>query len=1411
LAAASAHAQTTFTSTFRDTTAPGWVFGGTGSTDPYLTAGVVAGDTAGNGWLRLTENTNNQSTFALLDDQIFSVNAQIDITMEYASWNGSGADGITFFLVDGSIDSNTFSPGAYGGSMGYAQRTGVAGMPGGYLGFALDDFGNFSNNAEGRNGGVAGPGVGGVSGTPTDSTLRPNTIAVRGPESSNYEFIAASANLSTLPGGGQIDFPSATTRPDQTGADFRAFHITLDANNLLTVQMQFGAASGFTTLFTADLSAYDRPEYFKLGFTGATGGSTEIHEVRNLEVTTTPWQSGPTSFEWDNGGGTSSSATATNWVGDVALGTNGDLLFGNKPSSGPQTVTFNSNITERSLTFDSPYFYTLDGTGTITLGNTSLTGLPSINVNDYNGAQGDHKINNAIVLAEDLRINNYSYSTLCLNGGIDMGANDITVNGHGAVNFNSTLTGSGDLIKNGSGITTIGADNFSTFTGAVTINNGLVVITSDGALGSTGSGTTVNNGGTLAFRGGVAYTRAEPVTISGNGVMRGTGQYAGAIYNDGGDNSFAGNITMAANSGIGSRDGTLTLDGTISGAYNLTKLGAGVVELTNSGNSYSGATIIQDGVLRVTAETALPGGFATGGASGGNLQLAGGVLEIGTATAFTRRLGTAADQVQFTGDGGFSAYGAARTVTLTNSAGTANGTLTWNAGSFVPTGNALLISSAYADNTVTLTNAIDLGSAQREVRVANGSAAVDGILSGALSNGGLVKTGAGTLELSGSNTYAGATEIQGGALRFNGTTGISTNSNFVINGGVIEFNMDVGATLGTGANQLRWAGSGGLSAYGGADRTVTFDGGAGLTWNTGNFVATGQSLVFGSTSATNAVILANDIDLGTSDTRTIKTIRGTSTTVASGTLSGVVSGAANLAVTGNGRLDLTATNTNSGLVTIAGSEVRLSGASGTMASVVDSGGTAGFTIQQGGRLYLDNSSSSVNRIGDTTDIAMNGGRLDLIGRTSGTGTTETVGVLSLTGGENQINVQRSGSNATILAFDSLSRTTGSGSTLEFTNDTGGGTLGSTGNNPRVTFTSSPTLERNILPYAVWGDGTTPTRFATISSGRVTGNAGTNTAETSWTASTIAAPTGGTDRDLSGDRTVGALSLGSGVNITETGARTLTIDTGGILSTGATASTISVSTLNVGGTGDRELFTHVYGGGLTISSSIQDNGNTTGLVKSGNGTLTLSGTTANTNTGATYVNDGTLVLAKSAGTTALAGNITVGDGRGTDVLQINANEQIADIANVTLRGNNYGNGETKLSFGGTTSGITETFASLTIEGAAVVDFAGGTVCSPNYLYLSALNIPSDGTLLIRNWIEFTDFILIDSSINIESLLPRIQFEGYPDQAFVSVYDSGWNQIRPVPEPSTYGLMMLGGGLAFYGFRRWRQNRSNKISA
>ncbi|MBI1914138.1 MAG: Ig-like domain repeat protein [Planctomycetes bacterium] len=75
-----------------------------------------------------------------------------------------------------------------------------------------------------------------------------------------------------------------------------------------------------------------------------------------------------------------------------------------------------------------------------------------------------------------------------------------------------------------------------------------------------------------------------------------------------------------------------------------------------------------------------------------------------------------------------------------------------------------------------------------------------------------------------------------------------------------------------------------------------------------------------------------------------------------------------------------------------------------------------------------------------------------------------------------------------------------------------------------------------------------------------------------------------------------------------------------------------------------------------------------LEKAGTGTLTLSGSDANTATGGAMIDAGTLLLSKSANIQALGGPVIVGDGLGgqnADVLRLLQPNQIADAANVTV--------------------------------------------------------------------------------------------------------------------------------------------------
>jgi len=137
----------------------------------------AGGDPSGAGALRLTDNEGSVAGFVLYNVPL-PLTGGLDVHFDLYSYDtttaGLGpADGVSFFLVDGS--TNLTKPGAAGGSLGYAQQTRVDGVAGGYLGVGLDEWGNFTNDGEGRG-----------AGCPTGSAyaggvLHKNWVGVRGP------------------------------------------------------------------------------------------------------------------------------------------------------------------------------------------------------------------------------------------------------------------------------------------------------------------------------------------------------------------------------------------------------------------------------------------------------------------------------------------------------------------------------------------------------------------------------------------------------------------------------------------------------------------------------------------------------------------------------------------------------------------------------------------------------------------------------------------------------------------------------------------------------------------------------------------------------------------------------------------------------------------------------------------------------------------------------------------------------------------------------------------------------------------------------------------------------------------------------------------------------------------------------
>jgi fibronectin-binding autotransporter adhesin len=375
-----------------------------------------------------------------------------------------------------------------------------------------------------------------------------------------------------------------------------------------------------------------------------------------------------------------------------------------------------------------------------------------------------------------------------------VGGNNGTANSL-AGNITNSI-GATSFTKNGTSTWQLTGNN--TFTGNIAIDAGTLTIsklndnTADSNLGNGTTGTIKfgfgGGGGNLNFTGNSGSTARQVIigqfnganggggaTISSNGTSTGVStdglKFTATAFN------LQENNTNIANTRKLTLSGTNTDANEISGIIQNTVTSATATPLDKSGagrwilsgnNTYSGATALSAGVLQLNHANAIGSGNLTlGGAGAGN---PGGVLGLG-AGDFTRAVGTGAGQVQITtGSNGFAAYVADRAVNL----GGAGATLSWvgTVGFFTSGNNTMALSHATATHTLDFQNPIDLNAFGRTFDVANGSAAVDAKLSGILSGTGasnFTKAGAGSLELTATNTYAGTTTVTAGTLIVSGS------------------------------------------------------------------------------------------------------------------------------------------------------------------------------------------------------------------------------------------------------------------------------------------------------------------------------------------------------------------------------------------------------------------------------------------------------------------------------------------------------------------------------------------------------------------------------------------------------------------------------------------------------------------
>jgi type IV pilus assembly protein PilY1 len=198
--------------------------------DPVITTNGVA---VGYGALRFTNGApyGHNESGAILSQSTFSTGAGIEVTFKTVTYHGDsggpggdGADGISFFLMDGSKPPGL---GAFGGSLAYScsnNNPNYDGLNGGYIGLGIDEFGNFLNGANLVAGYTAGGGTNVATGDNTayGYGYKPGRIGLRG--AGSVSWAALNGAYGANPGSSVLPYypASLTTSCAITGGVYSA-------------------------------------------------------------------------------------------------------------------------------------------------------------------------------------------------------------------------------------------------------------------------------------------------------------------------------------------------------------------------------------------------------------------------------------------------------------------------------------------------------------------------------------------------------------------------------------------------------------------------------------------------------------------------------------------------------------------------------------------------------------------------------------------------------------------------------------------------------------------------------------------------------------------------------------------------------------------------------------------------------------------------------------------------------------------------------------------------------------------------------------------------------------------------------------------------------------------------------------
>ncbi|ASG11249.1 autotransporter outer membrane beta-barrel domain-containing protein [Salmonella enterica] len=892
-----------------------------------------------------------------------------------------------------------------------------------------------------------------------------------------------------------------------------------------------------------------------------------------------------------------------------------------------------------------------------------------------------------------------------------LGSGDVTDNATLEMNtggdFANNIGGTGSVVKSGDKTLTLSGSNI--YTGGTLISGGTLIATNVDALGTgdvTDNATLeMNTGGDFANAiggtGSVVKSGDETLTLSGSNIYTGGTTISGGTLvatnvEALGSGDVTDNATLELNTGG-------TFDNVISGSGQVVKSGDDALTLSGN-NSYTGGTLISDGTLVASNVEALGSGDVTDNAT----------LALNTGGDFTNNIG-GTGRVEKSGDDALTLSGAnsytggtlisGGTLVATNVDALGTGNVTDNATLELNTGgdfdNAISGSGQVVksgDKTLTLSGAnsytggttISSGTLIATNVEALGTGDVTDNATLELNTGGdfdnniggtgsVVKSGDETLTLSGANSYTGGTTISGGTLV--ATSVDALGSGDVTDNATLEMN-----TGGDFANNI--GGTGSVVKSG--DKTLTLS---------------GSNTYAGGTTINDGTLVANNVEaLGTGDVIDNATLELNT----GGDFDNAISGSGQVVKSGDKTLTLSGANSYSGATTISGGTL--------IAANVNALGTG--AIDNRASLLLDASGQFT-----VTDLTTESGGNTEIGAGS---TLQATTLTQKSDSTLTINLNSNTADPVIHAASQVSLA----GTLDITGV--GDVLDSdpASTDDLDTFTliaSDKTIAGDFEKLTVAGMDADLADFITVD-GRIDdmGKQYELTTALTWYADRDDAVTDahGTFNLTNADGSFAvntvlenvdatldpASSTGwDGTSLIKQGAGTLILNaentyTGGTTISGGTLVATNVDALGSGDVTDDATLELNTGG--TFDNAISGSGQ---VVKSGDDALTLSG--ANTYTGGTTINDGTLVACnvEALGTGDVTDNATLElNTGGTFDNVISGSGQMVKSGDdtLTLSGSNTYTGGTTISGGTLVATSVDALGSGDVTNDAVLELNTG---------------------------------------------------------------------------------------------------------